>query len=120
MALVGEAWGEHEERARAPFVGPAGWQLNSMLKDAGIDRCECYLTNVFNLRPKPSNKIDNLCASKKEVRHGLPPLSSGKYIRDEYLGELERLYAELREARPNVTVALGGTAAWALLRDGRI
>ena len=120
MALVGEAWGEHEERERRPFVGPAGWQLNSMLKDAGISRSECFLTNVFNLRPRPNNKIENICAPKKEVKHGLPPLSSGKYVRDEYLVELDRLYDELRQLKPNVTVALGGTAAWALLRDGRI
>jgi uracil-DNA glycosylase len=120
MALVGEAWGEQEERERTPFIGPAGWQLNSMLRDAGIARHECYLTNVFNLRPRPSNKIDNLCSPKREIHHALPPLSSGKYIRDEYLGELERLYSELKLHKPNVAVALGGTAAWALLRDGRI
>lgn len=120
MALVGEAWGEHEEHQRAPFVGPAGWVLNSMLRDAGIARHECYLTNVFNLRPRPTNKIENLCAPKKEIHHALPCLSSGKYIRDEYLGELDRLYSELRVHKPNVAVALGGTAAWALLRDGRI
>lgn len=120
IALIGEAWGEHEERERMPFVGPAGWQLNSMLKEAGIVRAECFLTNCFNLRPRPTNKIENLCASKKEIHHGLPPLSSGKYIRDEYLGEIERLYAELRQVQPNVAVCLGGTATWALLRDGRI
>lgn len=120
IALVGEAWGEHEERERAPFVGPAGWQLNSMLGEAGIARRECFLTNVFNLRPRPTNKIENLCATRKEVRHALPPLSSGKYIRDEFLPELDRLYAELTRADPNVIVCLGGTAAWAILRDGRI
>jgi uracil-DNA glycosylase family 4 len=120
MALVGEAWGEHEERERRPFVGPAGWQLNSMLKEAGILRHECFLTNCFNLRPKPSNKIENLCATRKEVRHALPPLSSGKYVRDEFLPELERLYSELTENNTNVIVALGGTACWALLRDGRV
>lgn len=120
IALVGEAWGEHEERERVPFVGPAGWQLNSMLKEAGIARYECYLTNVFNLRPRPSNKIENLCATRKEVRHALPPLSSGKYIRDEFLPELDRLYRELTEVNPNVVVCLGGTASWAILRDSRI
>ena len=120
IALVGEAWGEHEERERMPFVGPAGWQLNSMLTEAGITRADCFLTNCFNLRPRPTNKIDNLCASRKEVRHALPPLSSGKYIRDEFLPELDRLYAELTRANPNVIVCLGGTAAWAILRDGRI
>ena len=120
IALVGEAWGEHEERERMPFVGPAGWQLNQMLKEAGITRSECFLTNCFNLRPRPTNKIDNLCASRKEVRHALPPLSSGKYIRDEFLPELDRLYKELTEVDPNVIVCLGGTASWAILRDGRI
>lgn len=120
IALVGEAWGEHEERERLPFVGPAGWQLNTMLAEAGIVRRECFMTNVFNLRPRPTNKIENLCASRKEVRHALPPLSSGKYIRDEFLPELDRLYAELTKANPNVIVCLGGTASWAILRDGRI
>lgn len=120
IALVGEAWGEQEERERMPFMGPAGWQLNSMLSEAGIHRHECFLTNTFNLRPQPTNKIDNLCASRKEVRHALPPLSSGKYVRDEFLPELTRLYKELTEVSPNVVVCLGGTATWALLRDGRI
>jgi uracil-DNA glycosylase family 4 len=103
-----------------PFVGPAGWQLNSMLHEAGIVRADCFLTNVFNLRPRPTNKIENLCTTRKEVRHALPPLSSGKYIRDEFLPELDRLYGELTEVDPNVIVCLGGTAAWAILRDGRI
>jgi len=120
IALVGEAWGEHEEAQRIPFVGPAGWQLNSMLKEAGIQRSECFLTNCFNLRPRPTNKIENLCATRKEVRHALPPLSSGKYIRDEFLPELDRLYRELTEINPNVVVCLGGTASWAILRDSRI
>ena len=120
IAIVGEAWGEHEERERMPFVGPAGWQLNSMLKEAGIVRADCFLTNCFNLRPRPSNKIENLCGSRKDVRHTFPPLSSGKYILDQYLPEIERLRLELIEANPNVIVCAGGTASWALLSDGRI
>jgi uracil-DNA glycosylase len=120
IAIVGESWGEHEERERAPFVGPAGWQLNTMLRDAGIVRAECFLTNVFNLRPRPTNKVDNLCGSRRDVKHTLTPLSTGKYILDKYLPELERLRRELVEADPNVIVCAGGTAAWALLGDGRI
>lgn len=120
IALVGESWGEAEERMRLPFVGAAGWQLDTMLRDASISRRECFLTNCFNLRPKPTNKIENLCATRKEVHHALPPLSSGKYIRDEFLPELDRLYRELTEVNPNVIVCLGGTASWAILRDGRI
>lgn len=116
IAIVGEAWGAEEEILRLPFQGPAGYCLNKMLEEVGIRRVDCLLTNVFNLRPKPKNDIENLCAPKSEVKHDLPPLSNGKYIRDEYLPEIDRLYVELREARPNVIIAAGATASWALLR----
>lgn len=115
ITIVGEAYGEVEEQLQMPFVGPSGYLLNTLLQDAGIEKTECYLTNVFNLRPKPTNAIENLCAPKREVNHSLPPLGSGKYIRDEYLGELDRLYSELIEQRPNLIIALGATAAWATL-----
>ena len=51
IALIGEAWGAEEERAGRPFVGMAGWQLDQLLKAAGIHRSQCHVTNVFNLRP---------------------------------------------------------------------
>lgn len=120
IALVGEAYGEQEERQRMPFVGPAGYELNRQLEEAGIARASCLVTNVFNVRPKPTNDIANLCCGKKECGHNLPPLAQGKYIRAEYLPELERLYQELLEFSPTVIVALGGTAAWATLGNGSI
>lgn len=118
--ILGEAWGEREELLRLPFVGPAGYCLNQMLDEAGIKRGECYVSNVFNLRPKPSNDIENLCAPRSAVHNNLPALRPGKYIRDEYLPELERLRAEIDDANPNVIIAMGNTAAWALLDDPRI
>ena len=120
IALVGEAWGEQEEILRLPFQGASGYCLNKMLEEAGIQRADCFVTNVFNLRPKPSNDIENLCAKKAEVSNKLPPISQGKYIRDEYLPEIERLREELADVRPNLVVALGRTAAWALLGSGAI
>lgn len=119
IALVGEAWGEAEEKQRLPFVGASGWLLNTMLEDAGIERAECFVTNCFNLRPA-RNDILNLCGPKKEVSHGLGPIKAGKYILDKYLPELGRLRSELESINPNLIVALGGTASWALLGDSRI
>lgn len=122
IAIVGEAWGEHEERQRAPFVGPSGYELTKMLSEAGIHRAECYLTNVFNLRPRPTNDIENLCTDKASPAaiKGLPPLKAGKYLRTEYLPEVMRLHTELSNLRPNLTIAMGNTAAWALLHSGGI
>lgn len=114
MALIGEAWGEVEERERTAFVGPTGHELNRMLSEVGIRRIDCLLTNVFNLRP-PGNKIEALCGFKHEGIPGYPAISKGGYIRKEYAKELDRLADELEEANPNVVVCLGNTAMWAML-----
>ena len=102
-----------------PFVGPSGYLLTKMLEEAGIRRADCFLTNVFNFRPK-GNEIDTLCGNKGDDRTGLPPIRPGKYIREEYTGELQRLYSELRGLNPNVVIALGNTAVWALLHNSGI
>jgi|SRR5215470_8799646 len=113
IALVGEAWGEAEERQRLPFVGAAGYELSKMLSEAGIHRADCLVTNVFNLRPK-GNKIETLCGPKAEAIESYPALAKALYIRADFRHELERLANELVEANPNVVVALGNTAMWAL------
>lgn len=113
IAIIGEAWGEAEERDRVPFVGASGYELTRMLEEAGIFRGDCYLTNVFNLRPKPTNDIENLC--QKERSGGFPPLAKGKYLRPEFFGEVTRVVRELRELQPNIAILLGNTASWAFL-----
>ena len=120
ICILGESWGEQEERERTPFVGPSGYYLNQWLSAVGIKRSDCLVTNVFNLRPQPSNDIINLCGKKSEISHELGPLSSGKYVLDKYLGEIDRLKNELIAFQPGLLIALGGTAAWACHGDGRI
>lgn len=118
IAIVGEAWGEQEERARMPFVGAAGYELTRMLEEAGIRRADCFLTNVFNLRPE-KNDVETLCVPKAhpDACKTLPPIKNGKYIQSKYLGEISRLFNELASTRPNVIIALGNTSTWALLHN---
>jgi DNA polymerase len=111
LAIVGEAWGAEEAKVRMPFVGASGYLLDQLLKSAGIARHECLITNVFNLKPEPTSDIANLCGPKCDS--DLPAISTGKYLRREFYGELERLANELNAARPNLVLALGGTALWA-------
>ena len=56
IMLVGEAFGETEEKSGIPFSGNSGMELNRMLQEAGILRNETYATNVVNSRP-PRNDI---------------------------------------------------------------
>lgn len=120
IAIVGEAWGEKEEETGVPFSGTSGWILDNMLAQVGINRRECLVTNVFNLRPKPRNDVINLCGNAKQGIPGLPPLQKGKYVLAQYKPEIERLYDEIQRAQPNIIIALGATAAWAFLRSGGI
>ena len=51
IVIVGESPGRTEELTKTPFSGGAGRILDGMLRDAGIRRDECYLTNVCKIRP---------------------------------------------------------------------
>lgn len=121
IILVGEAWGEQESLTGLPFVGHSGQELTRMLSEAGLDRKACLLTNVFALRP-PNNKIEALCGKKAEIGPGytLPPLRQGKYFLPEFLPQIERLKQEILAVQPNLVIALGNTACWALLGSAKI
>lgn len=112
--LLGEAWGEHEERERSHFVGPSGYELTRMLSEAGISRSNCFLSNVFHLRPR-DNAIESLCGPRQDSIPGYPAIIRGKYLRKEFLPELERLQQEIMDVNPNIIIAMGNTALWSLL-----
>ena len=115
IAFVGEAPGEMEEQIGIPFVGKAGQEFTSLLQESGIRRSDCYLTNVLWTRP-PGNKLDEFTIKKAEtpIGYSLPPLSLGKYLHPDLLPEIDRLRDELTALKPNLIVALGNTALWAL------
>jgi len=121
IAIVGDAWGEQEALTGMPFMGTSGQELTRMLLDAGISKRECFLTNVLNLRP-PGNNVEALCAAKTIVgkEYSLPPLAAGKYLLPEHLHHVERLKAELLTVNPNLVLALGATACWALLAGAKL
>ena len=111
--ILGEAWGADEAAIGLPFVGASGRELNRMLEEAEIDRASCYVSNVFNLQPQPTNDIKNLCTDRKHSSVPMPELSKGQYLQDQYWPEVQRLWRELDEVRPNLIIALGNTALWA-------
>lgn len=128
IAIVGEAWGDEEARMGLPFVGWSGTELNRMLEEAEIERRECFVTNVFNLQPQASplgkgvrnNDVLHLFTDKRHSSVPLGPFGKGNYLIDEYYSEVKRLWAELDRVRPNLVIALGNTALWALTGQSRI
>jgi uracil-DNA glycosylase len=105
VVFVGEQPGDQEDKQGAPFVGPAGRLLDKALKEAGIERAEAYLTNaVKHFKFKRDER------GKRRIHE--PP------GRTEVLACKPWLDAELRLIEPEVIVALGATAAKALLGPG--
>lgn len=113
IMIVGEAPGEQEIAKGMPFVGYSGQELDRMLHEAGIMRSQCFVTNVCRTRP-PGNDISLFMALKKKditPKHVqcrdklvLPPLRDG----------IELLKREIEMCQPNIIIAVGNVACWAL------
>jgi len=113
VMLVGEAPGEQEERSGEPFVGASGQELNRMLQEAGIMRSECYVTNVCKVRP-PNNQISAFVATKKKDITAAHTLMRDRYVTQEVVKGYAELLAEIDMVQPNIIVAFGNLAMWAL------
>jgi len=98
--FVGEQPGNEEDLTGKPFVGPAGRMFDSALEEAGINRQQTYVTNVvkhFKWEPRGKRRI-----------HKKPNVQEINACRP-------WLEAEIAVVKPQVIVALGATAAQALL-----
>lgn len=113
VMLVGEAWGADEEAAGRPFVGVSGQELNRMLQEAGIMRSECYVSNLVNRRP-PGNEIGAWLALKKKDRTAAHVLLRDRWVLPVLVEGYKQLLAEIALVQPNVIIAFGNSAMWAL------
>jgi len=115
IMLVQEFWSADDEDKGKLFSGAAGGLYTGMLSQVGIDIRECYKTSVLQLRP-PGSDLKNCCGSKLLGVPGMPALIKGIYLDTKYTSELDRLYTEIAEVKPNLIIAFGPAASWALLK----
>jgi uracil-DNA glycosylase len=103
LMLVGEAPGDSEDLQGHPFVGPAGAMLDQALQEAGMDRKSVYVTNAvkhFKFEPRGQRRL--------HVKPSITEVQACNWWLEE----------ELRVVAPKLVIALGATAARALL--GRV
>lgn len=113
IMIVGEAPGEQEVREGAPFVGASGRELSTMLQEAGIMRGTCFLTNVIRVQP-PGGDIKNFIADRKKDITSQHSLIRDKYCLPIVAEGISLLQREIEMVRPNLIIALGNVAMWAL------
>ncbi|HXG45065.1 MAG TPA: uracil-DNA glycosylase [Gemmatimonadales bacterium] len=93
LLCVGEGPGETEDQTGRPFVGRAGELLTQILAAIELPRESVYIANIVKCRP-PQNR---------------------KPLPDEIEACLPYLHRQIALIRPRVLLALGSTAAEALL-----
>ena len=100
VMLVGEQPGDEEDKKGLPFVGPAGRLLDKALEAAGVDRDHLYVTNAvkhFKWQLRGKRRLHKTPAQREiDACH---PWIEG----------------EIKAVKPHVIVALGATAAKALI-----
>jgi probable DNA metabolism protein len=100
VLFVGEQPGDQEDVIGRPFVGPAGQIMDRAMEAAGIDRRTIYITNAvkhFKFEPRGKRRIHKTPEA--------PEIQACRFWLD----------VELVRLRPKLVVAMGGTAARALL-----
>src|SRR5919199_3954299 len=102
VMFVGEQPGDQEDRAGAPFVGPAGRLLDAALEQAGVDRREVYVTQAVKHfkweRGEKGKRRIHKKPNDMEIRACHPWLEH-----------------EIALVKPRVIICLGATAAQSLL-----
>jgi DNA polymerase len=98
--LVGEQPGDREDLSGRPFVGPAGQLLDRALGQLGWPRDRLYLTNAVK-------HFKFVLRGKRRI-HKTPAQQEAETC-------LHWLESEITIVKPNAAIALGATAARALL-----
>jgi uracil-DNA glycosylase family protein len=101
LMMVGEQPGDKEDLAGHPFVGPAGRMLDRAIEDAGLTRKDVYITNAvkhFKNEPRGKRRIHK--------KPNTAEIEACRWWLDQ----------EMALVRPEVIVALGATAARAILQ----
>lgn len=97
LMFVGEGPGQVEDETGRPFVGRAGELLNQIIQSIGLAREDVFIANAVKCRP-PGNR---------------------KPLPDEMAACMPYLERQIELVGPKVLVALGATAAEALLSARR-
>jgi uracil-DNA glycosylase len=100
VMLVGEQPGDEEDKKGLPFVGPAGRLLDRALEAAGVERDSLYVTNAvkhFKWQLRGKRRLHKTPAQREiDACH-------------------QWLEGEIQTVKPHVIVALGATAAKAVI-----
>jgi uracil-DNA glycosylase len=110
-----------EQRLGEIMVGSTGKMFHKMCEILELNVENCLLTHALAQKPAQENpahffmnKKNYSKFSKENKWRSKYPVNGFGFLKPEYEGELERLQNELNACAPNIIIAMGSLALWAL------
>jgi uracil-DNA glycosylase len=110
-----------EQRLGEIMIGSTGKMFHKMCEILELNVENCLLTHALAQKPAQENpahffmnKKNYSKFSKENKWRSKYPVHGFGFLKEEYESELERLQNELNACKPNVIIAMGSVALWAL------
>jgi len=103
LMILGEMPSYEDQQSGKLFSGGDGRELFRLCKDAGINRDNCWISAVSKYMVPPNIGREKVSFFERAQRAGI-----------DINQQLMELQVEISSIQPNVILALGGTALWAL------
>lgn len=116
IMIVGDCPSPEEVAANTPFAGYSQAELSKMLMEAGISMQSCYRTHVLKFLPTGGDASTLIAIKKKEITSKHEEYK-GKYVLPSVIKSVESLAHEIELCQPNIIIALGNVALWALTSE---
>ena len=115
--VVGEFFSSKDKSEGYPFSSPMAKMFKAWMGQNGLDPRQCSFTNVINDVPPIGKGVGGFFTTEE---YGVPDLKAFKsgnkvdYLKPQYFPHLEKLWAKINTLRPNLVLACGELACWAL------
>lgn len=113
IMLVGDCPNAEELASNAPFSGYTQAELSKMMFSAGIPLQSTYRTHVVKFSPVGGDASALMALKKMEITDKHEEYK-GKWVLPSMIKAIEQLKHEIEMCQPNVIIALGNIALWAL------
>ena len=121
IAFVFDFPSTDEQRLGQIMVGSTGKMFHKMCEILDLNVENCLLTYALSQKPaqeNPAHFFNNKNSYKALLKEGKSrskfPVNGFGFLKEEYEGEIDRLETELNACKPNVIIAMGSIALWAL------
>jgi len=121
IAFVFDFPNTDEQRLGQIMVGSTGKMFHKMCEILDLNVDNCLLTHALAQKPAQENpahffinKKNYTKFSKENKWRSKYPVNGFGFLKQEYESELERLQNELNACKPNIIIAMGSLALWAL------